>query len=145
MRAVASTIVLLTLCGFAYAEESKPLATQAGEATAPIAEAIGSGFSRIVTEFMAGTDGMVGDAARKNLKMQDKRDREANRGVRKTMKECIKPENVIDDDVKECIEGTRKKNGKITNLKLPRKDFEHSKTECSSNIQISLYTVQILS
>lgn len=65
MRAVASTIILLTLCGFAYAEESKPLATQAGEATAPIAEAIGSGFSRIVTEFMAGTDGMVGDAARK--------------------------------------------------------------------------------
>lgn len=49
MRAVASTIVLLTLCGFAYAEESKSLATQAGEATAPIAEAIGSGFNRIVT------------------------------------------------------------------------------------------------
>ncbi|HHN3624038.1 TPA: hypothetical protein ACRN1R_006245, partial [Pseudomonas aeruginosa] len=65
--------------------------------------------SRIVTEFMAGTDGMVGDAARKNLKMQDKRDREANRGVRKTMKECIKPGNVIDDDVKECTEGTRQK------------------------------------
>ncbi|MHA5855468.1 hypothetical protein ACVSLU_03035, partial [Pseudomonas aeruginosa] len=65
--------------------------------------------SRIVTEFMAGTDGMVGDAARKNLKMQDKRDGEANRGVRKTMKECIKPGNVIDDDVKECTEGTRQK------------------------------------
>ncbi|ELL1159261.1 hypothetical protein N0375_29845 [Pseudomonas aeruginosa] len=107
MRAVASTIVLLTLCGFAYAEESKPLATQAGEATAPIAEAIGSGFTRIVTEFMAGTNGMVGDAARKNLKMQDKREREANRGVRKTMKECIKPGNVIDDDVKECLDGLR--------------------------------------
>ncbi|ETU92813.1 hypothetical protein AJ63_06012 [Pseudomonas aeruginosa 3576] len=50
---------------------------------------------------------MVGDAARKNLKMQDKREKEANRGVRKSMKECIKPENIIDDDVKECIEGTR--------------------------------------
>ncbi|MGY0521965.1 hypothetical protein [Pseudomonas aeruginosa] len=85
------------------------LATQAGEATAPIAEAIGSGFSRIVTEFMAGTDGMAGDAARKSLKMQDKREREANRGVRKTMKECIKPGNVIDDDVKECLEGLRVK------------------------------------
>ncbi|MBX6208486.1 hypothetical protein ISD46_28400, partial [Pseudomonas aeruginosa] len=66
-------------------------------------------FSRIVTEFMAGTDGMAGDAARKSLKMQDKRDREANRGVRKPMKECIKPGNVIDDDVKECMEGIRKK------------------------------------
>ncbi|MCO2104794.1 hypothetical protein FA403_30945, partial [Pseudomonas aeruginosa] len=39
----------------------------------------------------------------------DKREREANRGVRKTMKECIKPENVIDDDVKECMEGLRVK------------------------------------
>lgn len=25
-------------------------------------------------------------------------------GTRKTMKECIKPQNIIDDDVKECIE-----------------------------------------
>ncbi len=39
--------------------------------------------------------------------MQDKRDREANRGVRKSMKECIKLGNVIDDDVKECTEGLR--------------------------------------
>ncbi|ELO1026039.1 hypothetical protein [Pseudomonas aeruginosa] len=109
MRAVASTIILFTLCGFAYAEESKPLATQAGEVTAPIAEAIGSGFGRIITEFMAGTDGMAGDAARETLKMQDKRDREANRGVRKSMKECIKPGNVIDDDVKECTEGLRER------------------------------------
>ncbi|MCO1736113.1 hypothetical protein FA467_01810 [Pseudomonas aeruginosa] len=109
MKAVASTIVLLTLCGFAYAEESKPLATQAGEATAPVAEAIGSGFSRIVTEFMAGTDGMVGDAARKSLKMQDKREKKANRGVRKSMKECIKPGNFIDDDVKECMDGLRER------------------------------------
>lgn len=109
MRAVASTIVLLTLCGLANAEESKPLATQAAEATAPVAQAIGSGISRIATEFMAGTDGMLGEGARANLKMQDKREREANRGVRKSMKECIKPGNVIDDDVKECTEGLRPK------------------------------------
>lgn len=41
-----------------------------------------------MTEFMAGTNGMVGDAARKSLKMQDKREREANISVRKS-KECI--------------------------------------------------------
>ncbi len=52
---------------------------------------------------------MLGEGARANLKMQDKRDREANRGVRKSMKECIKPGNVIDDDVKECTEGLRLK------------------------------------
>lgn len=52
---------------------------------------------------------MAGDAARKNLKMLDKREREANRGVRKSMKECIKPSNLIDNDVKECTEGLREK------------------------------------
>ncbi|MCQ4251562.1 hypothetical protein NA644_19820 [Pseudomonas stutzeri] len=46
-----------------------------------------------------------GRAARANLKSQAQREREANREVRRTMKECIKPENVIDDDVKECIDG----------------------------------------
>ncbi|AVK16447.1 hypothetical protein CSB90_1130 [Pseudomonas aeruginosa] len=51
----------------------------------------------------------MGEAARANLKAQDQREREANRGVRRTMKECIKPGNVIDDDVKECIEGIRTK------------------------------------
>jgi hypothetical protein len=107
MRAVASGIVLLTLYGFAYADDPKPLATQAAEATAPAARSIGSGISRIATEFMAGTDGMLGEGARANLKMQDKRERDANRGVRKSMKECIKPGNVIDDDVKECTEGLR--------------------------------------
>ncbi|RRW12661.1 hypothetical protein EGJ43_17765, partial [Stutzerimonas stutzeri] len=49
----------------------------------------------------------LGEAARANLKAQDNREREANRGVRRTMKECIKPGNVIDDDVKECKDGLR--------------------------------------
>lgn len=107
MKAVASTIAVLTFCGLTYADESKPLATQAAEVTAPAARVIGSGISRIATEFMAGTDGVLGEGARANLKMQDKREREANRSVRKSMKECIKPGNIIDDDVKECTEGLR--------------------------------------
>lgn len=37
--------------------------------------------------------------------MQDKRDREANRGVRKSMKECIKPGRVINDEMKERMKG----------------------------------------
>ncbi|SDI00113.1 hypothetical protein SAMN05216603_11897 [Pseudomonas benzenivorans] len=51
----------------------------------------------------------MAEGARANLKMQDQREREANRGTRKSMKECIKPGNVIDDDVKECTEGLREK------------------------------------
>ncbi len=109
MKAVASTIAALAISAAAAAEEPKPIATQTAEAIAPVANAIGSTFTRTLTEFMAGSDGMLGEAARSNLKMQDKRERIANRGVRKSMKECIKPGNIIDDDVKECTEGLREK------------------------------------
>ncbi|CAN7236031.1 hypothetical protein LJR071_000850 [Pseudomonas sp. LjRoot71] len=93
----------------AVAEESKPLATQAGDAMRPAAEAYSNGMQRLIHEFFAGSDGVLGQAARSNLKAQDKKERETNRGVRRTMKECIKPGNVIDDDVKECMEGLRVK------------------------------------
>lgn len=94
----------------ALAEESKPVATQIGEAMRPAAEAYGKTMNRLVNEYMAGASkGPLDDAARANLKAEDQREREANRGVRHTMKECIKPGNVIDDDVKECIEGLRVK------------------------------------
>ena len=91
----------------AFAEESKPVATQVGDALRPAAEAYGKGMQQLVNELFAGSKGPMGEAARANLKAQDKREREANRGVRRTMKECIKPGNVIDDDVKECLEGSR--------------------------------------
>lgn len=93
----------------AFAEESKPVATQVGDALRPAAEAYGKGMQKLVNELFAGSKGPMGEAARANLKAQDKREREANRGVRRTMKECIKPGNVIDDDVKECMEGLRVK------------------------------------
>lgn len=93
----------------ALAEESKPVATQVGDALRPAAEAYGKGMQKLVNELFAGSKGPMGEAARANLKAQDKREREANRGVRRTMKECIKPGNVIDDDVKECVEGLRER------------------------------------
>lgn len=91
------------------AEESKPVATQVGDALRPAAEAYGKTVNTLVNEFFAGSKGPMGQAARANMKAQDQREREANRGVRRTMRECIKPGNVIDDDVKECIEGLRPK------------------------------------
>lgn len=93
----------------AVAEESKPIATQVGDAMRPATEAYGNGMQKLVKELFAGSKGPMGETARANLKAQDKREREANRGVRRTMKECIKPVNIIDDDVKECTEGVRAK------------------------------------
>lgn len=91
------------------AEESKPIATQAGEIIEPAAEAYGRAVNQVVNEFLAGTKGPLSKAARANLKRDADQEQQANRGVRRTMKECIKPGNVIDDDVKECIEGLRTK------------------------------------
>lgn len=102
-------IASLFMAAPAFAEEAKPLATQAGEAITPYAEALSKGISRTVAELMAGGKGPIGEAARANLKMQDQHEQESNRGTRKSMKECIKPGNMIDDDVKECTEGLRRK------------------------------------
>ncbi|QLC73838.1 hypothetical protein LPB260_24330 [Pseudomonas sp. LPB0260] len=102
-------IALLILAAPAFADEEKPVATQAAEAVTPYAEAFSKSVSRTFTEIMAGGKGPMAEGARANLRMQDQREREANRGTRKSMKECIKPGNVIDDDVKECIEGLREK------------------------------------
>ncbi|MDT3710913.1 MAG: hypothetical protein ROZ65_12405 [Pseudomonadaceae bacterium] len=102
-------LALALVASPALAEESKPIATQVGEAMRPAAEAYGNTMTRLVNEYFAGSKGVLGEAARANLKAQDKREREANRGVRRPMKECIKPGSVIDDDVKECMEGLREK------------------------------------
>nr|WP_090448077.1 hypothetical protein [Pseudomonas benzenivorans] len=105
-------ITLLIMAMPAWADEEKPVATQAAEAAeavTPYAEAFSKSVHRTFAEFMAGGKGPMAEGARANLKMQDQREREANRGTRKSMKECIKPGNVIDDDVKECTEGLREK------------------------------------
>ncbi|MCQ4243385.1 hypothetical protein [Stutzerimonas stutzeri] len=93
----------------ALAEESKPIGTQVGDAMRPAAEAYSNTMTRLINELFTGSKGPMGEAARANLKAQDQREREANRGVRRTMKECIKPGNVIDEDVKECMDGLRNK------------------------------------
>jgi hypothetical protein len=82
------------------AEESKPVATQVGDEMRPAVEAYGNKITRLINQFFASSKGVMGDAARVNLNAQDQRERIANREVRRTIKECIKPESVGDDDVR---------------------------------------------
>lgn len=93
----------------ALAQDEKPLAEKAGEAIQPFAESFSAGVHRRVNEFMSSDKGIVGDAARRNLDAMDQKEREVNRGPRKSMKECIKPNSLIDDDVRECTLGLREK------------------------------------
>ena len=59
---------LALIASAALAKESKPIATQVGEAMQPAAEAYGNTMTRLASEFFAGSKGVMGEAARANLK-----------------------------------------------------------------------------
>ncbi len=99
-------ITVFTLSTTAIAEEKTALA-KAAETMKPIIEVPANYVQKSILQNLSDGKGPLAEGARKNLKMQAQREREANRGVRRSMKECIKPGNVIDDDVKECISGER--------------------------------------
>ncbi|OBY91679.1 hypothetical protein A6723_018195 [Pseudomonas sp. AU11447] len=108
MKTILTSVAILSCAPLASAEEKTALA-EAAETMKPIIEVPAQYLEKSIMQGLADGKGPLAEGARRNLKMQAQRDREANRGVRKSMKECIKPGNVIDDDVKECTEGTREK------------------------------------
>ena len=91
-----------------YVEE-KPMATQAGEALQPYADKTYQSFSQIVLEFMAGGSGPMAEGAKRNLEIREQKQKQANPSQLRPVKDCIKPNNVIDDDVQECVLGDREK------------------------------------
>lgn len=105
--AIATALILTS---FPTIAEEKTALAEAAEAMKPLIEAPAKYVEKSLMQSLASGKGPMADGARANLKMQDQREREANRGIRKSMKECIKPGNVIDDDVKECTEGLRERN-----------------------------------
>ncbi|MER1087813.1 hypothetical protein AAA607_29235 [Pseudomonas aeruginosa] len=108
MKNTLISLAILSFTSIASAEEKTALA-EAAETMKPIIEVPAQYLEKSIMQGLADGKGPLAEGARRNLKMQAQREREANRGVRRTMKECIKPENVIDDDVKECTEGLREK------------------------------------
>ncbi|MBG6288398.1 hypothetical protein I5I61_13165 [Pseudomonas nitroreducens] len=108
MKTILTSLAILSCAPLASAEEKTALA-EAAEAMKPIIEIPARYLEKSIMQDLADGKGPLAEGARKNLKMQAQQDREANRGVRRSMKECIKPGNVIDDDVKECTEGLREK------------------------------------
>lgn len=99
---VAAVLWVISLSAGANAEEN-PLATQAAEALQPV----GKGINTTLLQFLAGSGGLLGKGAQHNLNTQAQAAAVANRGNRQTMQACIKPGNLIDDDVRECMNGTR--------------------------------------
>lgn len=108
MKTILTSLAILSCAPLASAEEKTALA-EAAEAMKPIIEIPADYLQKSIMQSLAGGKGPMAEGARHNLKMQTLREKEANRGVRKSMKECIKPGNVIDEDVNECIQGARTK------------------------------------
>ncbi|MBD9499162.1 hypothetical protein IB256_00105 [Pseudomonas sp. PDM17] len=108
MKTILTSLALLSCTTLASAEEKTALA-EAAEAMKPIIEIPADYLQKSIMQSLAGGKGPMAEGARNNLKMQAQREREANRDVRRSVKDCIKPDNVIDDDVKECTEGLREK------------------------------------
>lgn len=98
-----ATAAFIICLGATASAEDKPLATQAAEALQPL----GKGINTTVMEFLAGSGGLLGQGAQHNLDSQAKTDAAVNRGTRQTMQACIKPGNLIDDDARECMDGSR--------------------------------------
>ncbi|WEJ71432.1 hypothetical protein [Pseudomonas sp. PSE14] len=109
MKTILASLALLSSSSLAFAEEKTALA-EAAEAMKPIIEVPANYVQKSIMQNLANGKGPMAEGARNNLKMQAQREREANRGVRKPMKECIKSGNLIDDDVRECTEGLRERN-----------------------------------
>ena len=86
-------------------EPSKPVMTKAVEATLPAVETFSKFTEEKFLEGMAGGKGPMADGARAVLAQKDMRELEANRGPRQSMKDCIKPNGLIDQDVKMCMDG----------------------------------------
>jgi len=71
----------------------------------PMADSLNKRVQRSLAE----GNGPMAKGARASLKQQELAEKEENRGVRRSVKDCMKPGNVIDDDVQECVQGYREK------------------------------------
>lgn len=104
-----AAILALAIVSLAANADDKTALSKAIDTIRPATDAAADYVSKSIMQSLSGNDTPMGRAARSNLERQAKAEREANRGTRKTMKECIKPGNVIDEDVQECIMGMREK------------------------------------
>lgn len=98
-------MVLVAAMSAAQADEEEALTTKAVRALQPAAEAYSNAVEQRMLEGMAAGKGEMGAAARRLLEQRKRQELIDNRGTRKPMRECIKPEGLIDQDVKDCMDG----------------------------------------
>ena len=104
-----SIAIALTLFSITVSAEEKTALAQASKVIQPALKAYSDYVEKSVMQTLADNDTGLGQAARNRLKAQELAEMEENRGTMRSVRECMKPGNVIDEDVQECARGLRKK------------------------------------
>ena len=106
-KTAAITLMLLSITASA---EDKTALAQAVDAMEPAVKAYTDYIETSVLQTFADNDTPMGQAARNHLRARERAEMEANRGPMRSVRECMKPGNVIDQDVQECAQGLRPRN-----------------------------------
>ncbi len=99
-------LLVLALSVPAHAQDDKPVATQLGETVAPLTKRAAGVYTETMLEFMAGGNGVLAEGARSALM---RRAEPAAGTALRPIKECLKPGNVIDEDVQACVTGAKER------------------------------------
>lgn len=105
-KTAAITLMLFSITASA---EDKTALAQAAEAMEPAVKAYTDYVEKSFLQTFADNDSSLGQAARNQLRARERAEMEANRGPMRSVRECMKPGNVIDQDVQECAQGLRVK------------------------------------
>lgn len=101
-------LALAIISAPAIAEEEISTTAKITRAAVSAAEPAARIFHDAISEIVGGKNGILSSETI-HIDRPEPGAQQATRSTRKTMKECIKPGNVIDDDVKECMDGLRPK------------------------------------
>lgn len=103
MKKVAA--ITLMLFSITASAEDKTALAQAAEAMEPAVKAYTDYVEKSFLQTFADNDSSLGQAARNQLRARERAEMEANRGPMRSVRECMKPGNVIDQDVQDCSQG----------------------------------------
>ncbi|KTT52061.1 hypothetical protein SB11R_02870 [Pseudomonas oryzihabitans] len=103
MRYLLTSSVTLFLAAPVFAEDIA--LAQAANAIRPAVEAATSYTQKSILQSWAAGKGPTAEGAKRALAQVERQERIDNRGPRRSMQACIKPGSVIDEDVKNCMDG----------------------------------------
>ena len=112
-----ATVIALMLFSITASAEEKTALAQAAEAMEPAVKAYTDYIEKSFLQTFADNDTGLGEAARNQLRARERAEMEHNRGPMRSVRECMKPGSIIDQDVHECAQGLRQRTWQHADLK----------------------------